>query len=234
MPDTAPTTPEVAASTPAAVVSAEPASPVTPSEGTERRNLSDAEIEQLVNFSNLAYEELEKLTPYKEKIKRLAEDEEYRKFVESATSHYDQGHKELEQQRAAEIPSWAKPMLDFVESQKQNMSRQQEADQNKFYAEQRAVGDRLQRENSLTPAQISDLAYHADSLATRYQRRVGLEEAYNHMRGFAAPTAHGAPPTVGLRGDASQPGVPGRSSNADDFVKDFHSSTLALLRNGKG
>jgi hypothetical protein len=197
-----------------------------------RRQYSDEEIEQLVQFSNQAYSRLEALTPYEDKIKRIIEDEDYRQFVDSATSQWDTTRQQQQQQRQEEIPSWAKPMVEFVESQKQTQARVQTEDVNRFYSEQRVVGERLKRESQLNDSQINDLAFHADALATRYGRRVGLEEAYNHVKGFSAPQQHGAPPQVGLRGDASTPGVPSQSLNPDDFTKDFHGATLALLKRG--
>jgi hypothetical protein len=228
---TNPQAPVLAAPAPAEQ-SLQPSASVSDHATPERPRLSDEEIDQLVAFSNQAYERLQAIEPYAPVIDRYAKDEEYRNFVQQASEHYERSRQELAKTEQEKVPEWAREIKDFVAEQKQMQKQMHEHDLNRFYTEQRAVGERLMREHNLTPAQVTKLASYADGLASTQRRRVGLEEAYNEIRGFGSP-ASGSPPTVGLRGDASTPGIPsGSRINVDDFKKDFHSSTLALLKKG--
>ena len=201
-----------------------------PAEPIARRKYTDEEIEQLETFANQAYQQLQALDPYKEDITRLVSDEEYRTFYRTAAEHYENGRKRIQQQQQEEIPTWARPMVDFFQTQRQADEARQRQEADQFYAEQRATASRLQREKGISQEDLTYLASYADTLARSTNRRVGIEEAYNHVRRFAG--APGTPQTVGLRGDASLPGVPGASFDREAFKKDFHGSVASLLRSG--
>lgn len=191
------------------------------------------QILELEQYAIAATRRLEELKPYEEDIKRL-KDPEIKEFWNNAVSYYENGKKAaVPAQPTAYDDQAIKEVLSYVRERKQQEVAQQEAEYNRWLAEQRMAELKMRRDYGLTDDQIATLAEVADAENRRTGRRVGFQEAYTRVAtGFQR--AGSTPPTVGLRGDASLPGVPGPSSVSNDaYLKDFRGSLIASLSAGQ-
>lgn len=223
----APTEPVVS---PASVTpEAQPAEPQNPAPAAYQ--YSPEEIQQLEQFAVTAARRLQEIQPYEDDIKRLATDNEYREFHRNTTKYYDQNRQEhqAQQQPQGQMPAEFNEVLSYVRQQQSREQAQVQQQQDAFVAEQRRIGERMRREHGLNDQQLYFLADTADQISRRNGRSVGLEEAYNTVTSFA-PRAGNTPPTVGLRGDASMPGVPGPSSDKAAWLSDFRGTLAQHLK----
>jgi len=192
------------------------------------------EVMQLDRFARQAAAELERLKPYRDEIEEIASDEEMRNFYKTSRDYYKKGKQEL-QPATQTMPADddMREVVSYVKSQRQREIEQNNATIQRFNEEQHVVAQRLKRDHGLDHEKLVFLAETADTMAKRSGRFVGLEEAYNTVKGFSSPAAGNKPPTVALRGDASTPGVPSASTNKDRWKSDFHGALTDQLRAGK-
>jgi hypothetical protein len=172
-------------------------------------------VAQLEQAAQALYHENQKFTKYKDRIDRFETDPEFDSFYNESARFYEDGKKR--RAPAEEAPSWFKPYAEAIDefrsdrtsTVKQQQAAQQ-ADMDRFYAEQRQYAHRLQAEHKLTPADVNELGAIADTLANQRGKRVGLEEAFRSVSRFGAGTMETPPPV--LRGDAGVGGVPAPSA----------------------
>ena len=191
------------------------------------------QVLEMEQFAIAAARRLEEVKEYQAELERL-KNPEYREFWNNAVSYYENGKKtgttEEPQARRYEPDAETKEVLDYVREQRAREKAQQEQDYNKWLAEQNQSAQKMRKEYGLNDEQLGMLAEFADVEAKRTGKRVGFQQAYERVSSI--PRAGNTPPTVGLRGDASMPGVPGPSSNNGAFLTDFHGALTSRLKAG--
>lgn len=192
--------------------------------------------EQVLELEQYAIAATRRLKEYDEDedYKRL-KNPEYREFWNNAVKYYDNGKQmpENEQpQTRSKLDPETQEVIDYVRETRTRETANQKAEYDRWLAEQRVVEQKMRRDYGLNDEQIGVLAEVADAEARRSGKRVGFEQAYSRVSSLPA-RAGSTPPTVGLRGDASMPGVPGPSTTSNEAYKtDFHGALLARLKAG--
>lgn len=220
------------ATPPDPVASVSPVETVSQQTNTSEIPYTPEQILQLEQYAISATRRLEELKEYEEDIKRL-QNPEYREFYKNATRYWEEGRKNDPQQPVRHRDPETEEILSYVREQKAREKAQHEESLNRFYAEQRIAEQKMRRDYGLNDDQMRRIAEYADFKHQREKRLVGLDEAYRDMSSISPRAGNNAPPTVGLRGDATTPGVPGPSSSNEDFKTDFHGALTARLKAGK-
>lgn len=200
--------------------------------------------DQILELEQYAIAVTNRLKEYDENedYKRL-KNPEYREFWNNAVQYYDNGKKQAPPQSGtpdqtntvsrAQLDPETQEILEYVRETKTRDTNKQKAEYDRWLAEQRVVEQKMRRDYGLNDDQIGVLAELADAEAKRTKTRVGFQQAYDRASSIS-PRAGNTPPTVGLRGDASMPGVPGPSSVSNEaFKADFHGALTARLRAGQ-
>lgn len=217
---------------PAATVEAPVAQPTV----TERQ-IDPSYVAQLEQFARQQQAELNRYEAVKGDIDWMLEDETRLDGVRRYKNAYEEAAKPKFDPTIEPVMEYVKselaPVREWVDTQKQADLRRQQAERDTFIGENRKYQERLVAEKKLTPEQAWDLAGHADYLAAKLGRNVGLEEAYKRLGEFAGAIGgktEAAQAPV-LRSEAGAIGVPG-PSEADNkrWVTDFHGSLTDALR----
>lgn len=208
--------PPVIADAPPSSASVEPSLNAAPPAPSEAPGLTAEQIAELQQKASAYDQVTQTLSPYRDDIVRLVEDQKFRDFNKQSWEAY----QHLQQQQQPQIAPEFKPIVDkldslesFVNEQRQAQRAQQQVEEQKWINENADYAKRLIATEGLNQERVIQLGMYADTLARAEGRRVGLEEAYKRVQSFAKAEAQ---PPRSLRSDAGAPGVPGKSTQTPD------------------
>ena len=220
----------------------QPAQPAAPAAAVEApvaqpERQYDAEyVAGLQRMVSQQQAELNRYEPLKDDIAWMTEDETRLAGIRRYRQSYEDALKPEVPPALADlykhIDERTEPSRNWVEQQQRERAAREQADRDKFVAENVTYANRLVSEKKIKPDQIDGLAAYADSLAHRWQRNVTIEEAYKTGQSAfgGVPQTEAAKAPV-LRADDGQGGVPGPSeTDSKRWVSDFHGSLVDALK----
>ncbi len=212
----------------AAASASEPVAPAAPA----APQYDPAYVAQLEDAYNRLHAESQRLAPVREDVEWMLADEGRRTGIKRYRESWEQAskpqiHPEL-QPIFDEFDRRFKPMEERFTREDQQRQQQQTAAQQTFERDNMAYLNRLAATEKLSRDVQVEIVAYADSLATRLQRNVTVEEAWKKLSSRRTSNAPDAP---SLRSDAGAIGVPGPSTtNNDRWKTDFHGSLVDTLK----
>ncbi len=152
------------------------------------------------------------LGPYSDDIQKLVENEEYRNFYRQSWQAFEDAKKRNAPQISDElkpIVEQFKPVADYVTELRDRERKYNEQQNAAYISEQQSFARKLMADHNVDADFIEDLA------AIAIQKKTNLEGAWNRLNSkFRIEKASTDAPPTSLRGDAANPGVPGKSAEA--------------------
>lgn len=179
--------------------------------------------------------ELNRYESVKDDVAWMLEDETRLQGVRRYKSAYEEASKpkrppELED-LYKHIDERTEPSRQYVEQQTKAAAQREQADRDKFIADNVTYAKKLVADKMITPDKIDGLAAYADSLAHRWQRNVTIEEAFKEGRSSFGGVQTEAAKAPVLRADEGAVGVPGPSeTDSKRWVTDFHGALTDALK----
>lgn len=212
--------------TPEQPADSSPSAPAVPSYDPSYVSRLEAEYQQAQSI-------LQGIQPYVDDIKWMAQNEDNVEFIRKARKNYDIARQpEIDPTYEPVLRQFREelaPVKQYVEEIRSERTRSQQAEHQKFLSENTMYANRLQAQEKLSRDDLVEVAAYADALANRYQRNVGIEEAWKKLTSRGSQK-EAAPPS--LRADAGAVGIPGNSTSKgnDRWKSDFHGALTDSIR----
>ena len=213
---------------PAAPAPAAPAVAPAPSP-TPERAIDPAYVAQLEQFARDQQAELNRYAPVKEDLDWMLEDDTRREGVKRYRKALEESSQPVVdpvlQQIYDHVDQAVKPAVAYITRQQEAEQRTIKEQNQKFERDNMQFAARLAGEQKLDQQKMLEVAAYADSMATRLQRNVGIEEAWKSLQSFAGPSRAPEGDAPILRADSGAPGVPGPSvTDSTDWQTDLTGS----------